>query len=124
MKPIEFDEMTQTIQRPKNMTDEQCSPLPAIVLHADGYLHFVSCWKMTWKERLSAFFKGLCWLSVINSYQPPVSLTLDKPYQLRKCRICGCTDADCSQCIAVTGRACHWVAEDLCSRCHDELEAL
>lgn len=35
----------------------------------------------------------------------------------RKCRICGCTDADCRQCIQKTGTPCHWVEEDLCSAC-------
>lgn len=33
------------------------------------------------------------------------------------CRACGCTDADCSGCIARTGEACHWIARDLCSAC-------
>lgn len=36
---------------------------------------------------------------------------------VRRCRVCGCTDDDCRQCIAVTGRPCHWVAPDLCSAC-------
>jgi len=35
----------------------------------------------------------------------------------RICRVCGCTDEDCSACIAATGEPCHWVEEDLCSRC-------
>jgi hypothetical protein len=35
----------------------------------------------------------------------------------RVCRVCGCTDDDCSQCIQKTGHACHWVEEDLCSAC-------
>ncbi len=35
----------------------------------------------------------------------------------RKCRICGCTDDDCSQCIAKTGEPCHWVEPNLCSAC-------
>lgn len=34
-----------------------------------------------------------------------------------KCRECGCTDADCSQCIAKTGAPCSWVEADLCSAC-------
>jgi hypothetical protein len=34
-----------------------------------------------------------------------------------KCRICGCTDNDCSGCIARTGIACSWVEQDLCSAC-------
>ena len=36
------------------------------------------------------------------------------------CRVCGCTDNDCSQCIAITGEPCHWVEADLCSRCAAE----
>ncbi len=36
---------------------------------------------------------------------------------IRSCRVCGCTDDDCRQCIARTGRPCHWVEPDLCSAC-------
>lgn len=35
----------------------------------------------------------------------------------RRCRGCGCTDTDCSQCIERTGLACSWVEADLCSAC-------
>ena len=35
------------------------------------------------------------------------------------CRVCGCTEDDCRQCIAKTGVPCHWVEEDLCSACVD-----
>jgi hypothetical protein len=35
----------------------------------------------------------------------------------RTCRRCGCTDADCSGCVARTGKPCHWVEVDLCSAC-------
>lgn len=35
----------------------------------------------------------------------------------RKCRVCGCTDDDCRQCIEAQGFPCEWVEEDLCSRC-------
>lgn len=37
--------------------------------------------------------------------------------QPRSCRECGCTDADCSGCIARTGQPCHWIEPDLCSAC-------
>jgi hypothetical protein len=36
---------------------------------------------------------------------------------VRACRVCRCTDADCSGCIARTGEPCHWVEADLCSAC-------
>jgi len=35
----------------------------------------------------------------------------------KKCRICGCTDGDCRQCIEKTGIPCHWVEDGLCSAC-------
>lgn len=35
----------------------------------------------------------------------------------RSCRVCGCTDEDCSQCIEKTGAPCYWVEHDLCSAC-------
>jgi|GEM_PF-1401039 len=44
------------------------------------------------------------------------------PSEERACRICGCTDADCSQCIDKTGEPCSWVGQNLCSRCADEME--
>lgn len=37
--------------------------------------------------------------------------------EIRTCRKCGCTDADCSGCIKRTGQPCHWVGKDLCSAC-------
>ena len=35
----------------------------------------------------------------------------------RRCRVCGCTDADCRRCVTDQGHPCHWVEPDLCSRC-------
>jgi len=36
---------------------------------------------------------------------------------VRRCRVCGCTDDDCHQCIEKTGQPCHRVEDDLCSAC-------
>lgn len=33
------------------------------------------------------------------------------------CRVCGCTDDDCSGCVERSGEPCHWVEPDLCSAC-------
>ncbi len=38
----------------------------------------------------------------------------------RKCRVCGCTDNNCRQCIEKTGSPCHRVEKDLCSACVPE----
>lgn len=37
----------------------------------------------------------------------------------QRCRVCGCTQFDCSQCIEKTGSPCYWVADDLCSACEN-----
>lgn len=46
------------------------------------------------------------------SQAPRVTATIGQ-----KCRVCGCTNWDCRQCIKKTGEPCHWVEEDLCSAC-------
>jgi hypothetical protein len=42
---------------------------------------------------------------------------------VRRCRVCGCTDADCEGCIERTGDACTWVEDDLCSACVENAQA-
>ena len=37
----------------------------------------------------------------------------------RKCRVCGCTDDNCLECIKAQGHPCWWVEDDLCSRCQE-----
>lgn len=49
----------------------------------------------------------------------PIDMTDDPEDSLdpRECRICGCTDDDCSDCVERTGQACSWSEPDLCSAC-------
>jgi chromosome partitioning protein len=42
----------------------------------------------------------------------------------RKCRVCGCTDGDCRQCVEKTGKPCFWIADDLCSACKTTVVSL
>jgi hypothetical protein len=44
------------------------------------------------------------------------------PFDERQCRFCKCTEYDCSECVKKTGERCHWVAENVCSACADELK--
>jgi hypothetical protein len=51
----------------------------------------------------------------------------DGEYSLRytpmqECRVCGCSDDDCLQCYQAQGHPCHWIEDDLCSRCQHEME--
>jgi hypothetical protein len=80
MNPIEFDGQSAVLQKPVNMTDKECCPLP--ILRLDGTV--ISCWKMSWRERLKAFFTGKIWLGVLSGQtQPPVYLAIDQPFIIK-----------------------------------------
>ena len=49
----------------------------------------------------------------------PLNLQNAVDPDVQTCRVCGCTNDDCSQCIKALGHACHWVAPNLCGRCED-----
>lgn len=53
----------------------------------------------------------------------PAKKEKKKPVQkIQRCRVCGCTQDNCQQCIDKTGGPCHWVEEDLCSACETKSE--
>ncbi len=66
--------------------------------------------------------KDIMKLRVNETYKMATILDVDHPELVammleRRCRNCGCTQDDCSQCIEKTGGPCHWVEKDLCSAC-------
>lgn len=77
MKPIDFPQSTKVLQKPENMFDADCKPLP---VWSDGK-QCVSCWRPTFKERVRILFAGKVWLGVNAGYsQPPVYLTGETPF--------------------------------------------
>ena len=75
MSPIKFKKEKKNLLKPENMTDEECSSL---WVYNDGR-ECVSCWRLTWKERIKALFFGKVWLGVLSGFtQPPVWLVCDK----------------------------------------------
>ena len=78
-------------------------------------------------ELLYQTFKGMLgWKreSIMPMVDPIVAyLTLGGEEPEQACRVCGCTEGDCSQCIAASGKPCYWVKRDLCSRCDSEAKA-
>jgi ParB/RepB/Spo0J family partition protein len=69
---------------------------------------------------------GIGGLLAVNATEALVNhLTLGGIAEVQKCRVCGCTEDDCSQCIEASGRPCSWVKgqPNLCTRCKDEQDA-
>ena len=63
MKPIEFDGFNCTYAK------DQPEYLPFPVLKtADGEV--ISCWALTWRERLHVMFTGRLWYSVLTFNRP------------------------------------------------------
>lgn len=73
MKPIAFKQQNAIFTAPAGMSEEQCSDLPAYRDDAE----IISCWKMSWCERLKMLVTGVIWFSVMGDRQPPICLSVD-----------------------------------------------
>lgn len=75
MKPIEFAEQTIIIAR----NQPPYTPFPAHFSPQSGRV--LACWKLTWRERLTVFLRGVVWHQILTHGRPlqPQKLTLEKP---------------------------------------------
>lgn len=70
MKPSEHRFANMTLNAPTGQEDE----IGSLAVYSDGE-QCISCWQMSWRERLSALLFGRVWLSVLSGRtQPPVWL--------------------------------------------------
>ena len=76
MIPVEVRESNKKFIKPASMTDDECGVLP--VYQHDH--HIISCWKLTFKERIQILFKGIVWLWIRGVKQAPVSLGCENPF--------------------------------------------
>ncbi len=75
MKPTEFKEQTKILNPPHDMTDIECGTLP--IYSNEGVC--VSCWKMSFKERMRGLMFGKVWVWVRSGKtQPPIALECDR----------------------------------------------
>jgi hypothetical protein len=73
MKPFQFWRANKILMPPKGggVNSQDIAYLP---VWTDG-TQCVSCWRLTWRERLSVLFFGRVWLAVLSGgTQPPVAL--------------------------------------------------
>lgn len=75
MKPIEFPEQTCVYAKDQ----PEYLPLPAYKA-ADGTV--ITCWKMSWPERLLAIATGKVWLRLLTFGSPlqPIVLEAKRPF--------------------------------------------
>jgi len=75
MKPIEFKE--QNVVFAKDQPEYQ--PLPALRLDTPSG-EVITCWGLSWKERLRVLFTGKVWVSLLSFNKPltPSLLSTDK----------------------------------------------
>ena len=74
MKPIRFEEQTCTYIRPEEFEGKG----GCLGVYMDGK-QCVSCWRLSFLERIKALIHGKVWLSIAREEQPPVWLECDKP---------------------------------------------
>lgn len=77
MKPIEFLEQTVVIAKDQ----QQYLPFPAYRFQNDTQGRIVSCWKLSWRERLSILWSGVLWQQILTFHKPlqPQKLSTEKP---------------------------------------------
>ena len=70
MTPIHFPQANKILAAPLGREND-ISPLP---VHSDGK-QCLSCWRLTWSERIRALLHGRVWLCTLTGpTQPPVWL--------------------------------------------------
>lgn len=78
MRPIMFKHQNRTLLKPSGM--EACGSLP---VYTDGK-SCLSCWRLSFKERMKALFSGRIWLTVHGGVtQSPVSMYCGKEFLKR-----------------------------------------
>ena len=73
MKPIVFRESNKSLGAPEKWDPEEHGECATLHVWTDGD-QCISCWRPSWRERLSILFRGHVWMYVFggNATQPPV----------------------------------------------------
>jgi hypothetical protein len=77
VNPTPFPESNVTLGKPKNMTDEECQPLPACKT-GDG--RFISRWEFSEEDRQRIAAGAPVWLHVFGFGHPVVCLSTESPF--------------------------------------------
>jgi hypothetical protein len=71
VSPKVFEQANAVLGAPANTNGRN---VEGLAVYTDGE-QCISCWKLSWRERLSALFFGKAWLYVLGGRtQPPISI--------------------------------------------------
>ncbi len=78
MKPLNFKESNLSLSPPRNWPDK-ANPCRRLDVYKDDF-QTISCWKMSWVERLSSLIFGRVWVQVAcgKSNPFPIALTAQR----------------------------------------------
>ena len=83
MEPVNFQHSNKTLSPPVRAAEkysDNVDDVESLHVWTDGE-QCVSCWKMSWKERLLALWKGRVWCAVLSGEtQPPIFLIVQGEY--------------------------------------------
>jgi hypothetical protein len=78
--PIDFPEAIKTLQPSGATYSDNVSGVAPLPVWTDGE-QVVSCWRMSWRERLSALFFGRAWVATLSgSTTVPLFTTASRTY--------------------------------------------
>jgi len=82
LKPIEFPEANTVLNKPDNMTDEECMPLPVCVCRDSEDLPLIiSCWEPTTEEWDTLLKQGRIYIAIVSEeYHPPLIVFPGNPF--------------------------------------------
>ena len=80
MKPSKFDYSNKTLQPSGKTYSENVTGVEPLHIWTDGE-QCVSCWRLSWRERLSAVIFGRVWIAALTGQtQPPIYAEAAKNY--------------------------------------------
>ncbi len=80
MQPISFKASNKVLRPSDTVYSGDVREVTDLPIWTNGE-QCVSCWKISWRERLSALLFGRVWLAVLSGEtQPPVSIHAGKEY--------------------------------------------
>lgn len=80
MKAVNFKHSNTTLQPSGKKYSENVTSVTSLPIWTDGE-QCLSCWKMSFRERLNALIFGRVWIAVLTGEtQPPIFATAAKEY--------------------------------------------